>query len=75
VPDRSTRTFHGDIAVLLDALAGAGFGCVLARELDASAFEVAVARVLVPGLEPYLFPWVGYGDRARSFDAAAYVPD
>jgi ribosomal protein S12 methylthiotransferase accessory factor len=74
VPDRSTRTFHGDIAVLLDALAGAGIEHVLARAFDASAFEVAVARVVVPGLEPYLFPWVGYGERARSFDPAAYAP-
>ena len=74
VPDRSTRTFHGDIAVLLDALAAAGIEHVLARALDASEFEVAVARVLVPELEPYLFPWVGYGERARSFDAAAYLP-
>ena len=74
VPDRSTRTFQGDIAVLLDGLAGAGLEHVLARAFDASAFEVAVARVLVPGLEPYQFPWVGYGERARSFDPAAYLP-
>jgi ribosomal protein S12 methylthiotransferase accessory factor len=74
VPDRDTGTFHGDIEVLLGALSAAGFEHVLARELDAGDFEVAVARVIVPGLEPYLFSWSAYGDRARHFDAAAFVP-
>jgi ribosomal protein S12 methylthiotransferase accessory factor len=75
VPDRATGSFHGDIGVLLDALARAGFEHVLARAFDASTFEVAVARVVVPGLEPYLFSWVGHGERARRFDATAYLPD
>jgi hypothetical protein len=30
--------------------------------------------VIVPGLEPYLFSWSAYGDRARHFDAAAFAP-
>ncbi len=74
VPDRDTGTFHGDIRVLLDALAAAGFEHVLARSLDATEFEVSVARVVVPGLEPYLFSWTAYGERARRFDAAAFLP-
>ena len=69
-----TGTFHGDIRVLLDALAAAGFEHVLARSLDATEFEVSVARVVVPGLEPYLFSWTAYGERARRFDAAAFLP-
>ena len=55
------------------ALAAAGFEHVLARELDAREFEVAVARVIVPGLEPYLFQWVAAGDRARRFDPDVFV--
>lgn len=68
LPDRATNSFHGDVAVILDGLASAGFDSVLARELVLGrSFEVAVVRVVVPGLEPYRFPWVGITDRARSF--------
>lgn len=74
LPDRATKSFHGDVAVMMQALAAAGFEHVLARELDASAFEVSVARVVVPGLEPYLFHWVGHGDRARGFAASDFHP-
>lgn len=74
LPDRSTPTFHGDIAVLVDLLHRAGFGCILARELDAAAFEAAVVRVLVPGLEPYRFPWVATGGRARRFASEQVDP-
>ena len=31
------------------------------------SFEVAVVRVIGPGLEPYRFPWFGVTDRARFF--------
>jgi len=74
LPDDATATFDGDIAVLLERLACAGFEHVLARELDGSAFEVSVARVVVPGLEPYLFQWVAAGERALRFDPSAFVP-
>ena len=73
IPNRATSTFHGDIAVMLDLLERAGFAHVLARELEASAFEASVARVLVPGLEPYQFQWVAAGERARSFNAERFV--
>ncbi len=67
VPNRSTRSFHGDIAVLVELLQRAGFDRVLVADLQADAFEVAVARVLVPGLEPYRFSWMRVGRRARTF--------
>jgi YcaO-like protein with predicted kinase domain len=73
IPDRATPTFHGDIAVMLELLERAGFEHVLARELEASAFEAAVARVIVPGLEPYQFQWVAAGERARRFDPDMFV--
>ncbi len=74
IPDLSTPTFHGDVRVLVEKLHAAGFQRVLARELDASEFEASVARVLVPGLEPYDLAWVATGERARTFDPWDYVP-
>ena len=68
LPNRATGSFHGDVAIILDGLGRAGFETVLARELEMGRiFEVAVVRVVVPGLEPYRFPWIGVTDRARSF--------
>jgi ribosomal protein S12 methylthiotransferase accessory factor len=73
LPDRATSSFHGDIAVLLEQLDQAGFRHVLARQLDADAFEATVARVIVPGLEPYGFQWVAAGPRARRFDPSHFI--
>jgi YcaO-like protein with predicted kinase domain len=73
IPNRGTRSFHGDIAVVLALLRDAGFEHVLARELDASEFEASVARVVVPGLEPYQFQWVAAGERALRFDPGRFV--
>jgi len=68
IPDSATGTFHGDVAVLLGGLAAAGFDRVYARELELGRdFEVAVVRVVTPGLEPYRFPWIAVTERARSF--------
>lgn len=68
IPDRATGTFHGDVAVLLAGLAAAGFDQVYARELELGReFEVAVVRVVTPGLEPYRFPWMPVTERAKSF--------
>lgn len=71
VPSRATTSFHGDIAVMIESLQRAGFQRILARELDAADFEVSVARVVVPGLEPYRWTWTAVGDRARTFDPSA----
>ena len=73
VPNRATDSFHGDIAVILRLLEQAGFEHVLVRELDASAFESSVVRVVVPGLAPYQFQWVAAGERARRFDPGSVV--
>jgi ribosomal protein S12 methylthiotransferase accessory factor len=73
IPNRVTDSFHGDVAVLTEQLQQAGFQHVLARELDAERFEASVARVFVPGLEPYNFQWVANGPRAREFDAAQFA--
>jgi ribosomal protein S12 methylthiotransferase accessory factor len=73
IPNQATRSFDGDIAVLLQRLERAGFEHVLGRELDGSAFEVSVAHVVVPGLEPYQFQWVAAGERALRFDPDKFV--
>jgi ribosomal protein S12 methylthiotransferase accessory factor len=73
LPNRATRSFDGDIAVMLALLDGAGFEHVLVRELDAAAFACSVARVVVPGLEPYRFQWVAAGERALRFDPGRYL--
>jgi YcaO-like protein with predicted kinase domain len=73
IPNRATSSFHGDVAVMLELLERAGFEHVLVRELDASAFECSVVRVLVPGLETYQFQWVAAGERARNFDPSTVV--
>jgi ribosomal protein S12 methylthiotransferase accessory factor YcaO len=68
LPNRATGSFHGDVAIILDGLSRSGFETVLARELVMGRiFEVAVVRVVVPGLEPYGFPWIAVTERARSF--------
>jgi ribosomal protein S12 methylthiotransferase accessory factor len=68
IQDRSTKTFHGDIGIMINALHDSGFPHVLAREFEmGQEFEVAVTRVVVPGLEPYRFPWISVTERAKSF--------
>jgi ribosomal protein S12 methylthiotransferase accessory factor len=74
MPDLSTRSFHGDVGTLVSMLRAAGFEHVLVRALESAQFEVAVTRVLVPGLEPYQFAWVATGARAQRFDPWAHVP-
>lgn len=69
IPNRSTGSFHGDVAVLLQCMSDAGFEHVYARELELGReFDVAVVRVVTPGLEPYRFPWIAVTDRARTFE-------
>lgn len=72
IPNRATPTFDGDIAVMLDLLDAAGFHHVLARELDADVFEAAVARIVIPGLETYRFPWVRLTNRAKTFNPTKF---
>jgi YcaO-like protein with predicted kinase domain len=74
IPNRATGSFHGDVAVLLDRLRAAGFEHALARRFDATEFEVDVARVIVPGLEPYRFQWLATGERAAGFDPTTVGP-
>ena len=73
VPDASTPTFHGDVALLLARLAERGFDRVVIRELPADHLDVSVVRVFVPGLEGYRFAWIDSGPRADEFDPTPWL--
>ena len=73
IPDASTPTFHGDVALLVDRLVARGFDRVLVRALPAEHLDVSVVRVFVPGLEGYRFPWIAEGQRAIDFDPSPWI--
>ena len=73
IPDASTPTFHGDVALLVARLAERGFDRVVIRELPADHLDVSVVRVFVPGLEGYRFDWIATGSRADDFDPAPWL--
>ncbi len=74
VPDRPTRTFQGDIAVLLDGLAGAGLEHVLARAFDAAGVRGRGGAGARTGPRALPVP-VGRVRRAgAAFDPAPYLP-
>jgi ribosomal protein S12 methylthiotransferase accessory factor len=64
---RATDTFEGDVGLLLDRLRRAGLGRVIVFDLTPQECAVAVIRVIVPGLEGYMFEYYSPGSRARAF--------
>ena len=63
----ATPTFEGDLAVVLRLLREAGLERAIVLDLTRPDWDISVARVLVPGLEPYgHFSYV-LGARARAF--------
>ena len=60
----ATDTFEGDIAVLLAKLRDAGLRQAIYCDLSLPDFPFAVARVVVPGLEGYMFDYYAPGRRA-----------
>jgi ribosomal protein S12 methylthiotransferase accessory factor len=65
--DLSTGSFEGDVNVLLNSLRAAGLDQVIVFDLSMPEFGVAAVRVLVPGLEGYMFESYSPGARARAF--------
>ena len=61
-----TPTFEGDIAVLMDRIRSIGLGQILVVDLTDPVMEIPVVRVIVPGLEGYMFPKYVPGPRARA---------
>lgn len=66
-PCLSTPTFEGDVQVLMGRLRDSGIEQLLAADLGDPELPVAVARVVVPGLEEYLNHLYRPGERAISF--------
>lgn len=60
----ATDTFEGDLAILLDKLERVDLRQVIAFDLSQADFPFAVARVVVPGLEGFLFNHYTPGRRA-----------
>jgi YcaO-like protein with predicted kinase domain len=63
----ATATFQGDLQILLDRLRQIGISQVIVFELTEAPFTVAAVRVIVPGLEGYMFDYYAPGSRARAF--------
>ncbi|MEH2084471.1 MAG: YcaO-like family protein [Nostoc sp.] len=52
---QATPTFEGDILVVLEKLQQVGLNQVIVFDLSPPEWEIAVARVIVPGLEGYFY--------------------
>jgi YcaO-like protein with predicted kinase domain len=63
----ATPTFEGDIHVILERLRAAGLTQALVYDLTLPGFDVSAVRVIVPGLEGYLFSSYAPGRRALAF--------
>jgi ribosomal protein S12 methylthiotransferase accessory factor len=72
-PSLATPTFEGDIAVILDHLRAVGIDQALVFDLTPSGIDVCAVRVLIPGLEGYMFKHYTPGSRARRFIENAVV--
>jgi ribosomal protein S12 methylthiotransferase accessory factor len=65
--DESTDSFEGDIHVVLGKLARVGLNQVIVLDLSHEEIGIPVTRVIVPGLEGYMFDHYRPGHRARAF--------
>ncbi len=63
----STPTFEGDVATMIEGLRAAGLDRVIVFDLSRPELPVAVVRVIVPGLEGYVFDYYRPGRRALAF--------
>ncbi len=63
-PNLSQPTFEEDIALILELLQNAGLNHVIVVDLSPEDFPVSVIRVVVPGLEGYMFSHYQPGKRA-----------
>ena len=64
---QSTSTFEGDILAILKKLKRVGLYQVIVLDLTLPGFSVSVVRVIVPGLEGYMFDYYSPGHRALEF--------
>jgi ribosomal protein S12 methylthiotransferase accessory factor len=63
----ATPTFEGDTQFALDLLRKAGLEHAVVVDLSRPEFPISVVKVIVPGLEGYIFDFLEPGPRARAF--------
>jgi ribosomal protein S12 methylthiotransferase accessory factor len=66
-PSAATATFEDDVHVLVERLQAVGLDRIIVFDLTHPGFEIAVVRVIVPGLEGYLSDEYTPGARASAF--------
>ena len=64
--NRATETFEGDLRVLLDAIAAAGFDTVAVVDLSKEEIGIPVVKVVVPGLAGVPTPEAQSGARVNA---------
>lgn len=65
-PSSARATFEEDCATLLERVRSVGLEHVVVVDLTPSGFPVSIVRVVVPGLEGYLFPHYAPGLRGQT---------
>jgi ribosomal protein S12 methylthiotransferase accessory factor len=63
----AATSFEGDALIVIDRLKAVGLDRVIVFDLTFPGFDVSVVRVIVPGLEGYMFDYYTPGPRARRF--------
>jgi ribosomal protein S12 methylthiotransferase accessory factor len=63
----ATSTFEGDTQIALDKLKRAGLRQAIVVDLSKAGLPVNVVKVVVPGLEGYMFDFYTPGRRAQAF--------
>ena len=63
----ATSTFEGDTQIALDKLKRAGLRQAIVVDLSRAGLPVNVVKVVVPGLEGYMFDFYTPGRRAQAF--------
>ena len=73
VLSQATTTFEGDVGRLLEKMRMVGLENAVVFDLSRPEEGVAVVRVVVPGLEGYLFDYYTPGPRARAYMESVQV--
>jgi ribosomal protein S12 methylthiotransferase accessory factor len=63
----ATSSFGQDVSIVLDRLRAAGLESAIVVDLTDPDLQIPVVRVVVPGLEGYMFDYYTPGPRARAY--------
>ncbi|MEO5358280.1 MAG: YcaO-like family protein [Nitrospirae bacterium YQR-1] len=67
IKSEATNTFEEDIIICLNRLKSIGLEQVIVFDITPEGYEVNIVRVVVPGLEGYIYKYYRPGRRAVSF--------